>query len=137
MQDRKMRHEGVASIAEHRMICRSHFFVAIFLSMAFIFVGCDRSAPQGSTVETPATSSPPNTGIANPIANSFPRSIVDSLQRTVTLAKRPERIVSLAPKNTEELFAIGAGDRVVGVTSYCNFPPEALRKEQVGGFSSK
>ena len=36
----------------------------------------------------------------------------------------PERIVSLSPSNTEILFAVGAGDRVVGVTDYCNYPPE-------------
>ena len=52
-------------------------------------------------------------------------------------ARPPSRIVSLAPKNTEELFAIGAGSQVVGVTSYCNFPIEARQREQVGGFSSK
>ncbi|MCW4022072.1 MAG: ABC transporter substrate-binding protein [archaeon] len=36
----------------------------------------------------------------------------------------PERIVSLSPSNTEILFAVGAGDKVVGVTDYCNYPPE-------------
>lgn len=36
----------------------------------------------------------------------------------------PERIVSLSPSNTEILFAVGAGDHVVGVTDYCNYPPE-------------
>jgi iron complex transport system substrate-binding protein len=39
------------------------------------------------------------------------------------LTINPERIVSLAPSNTEILFAIGAGERVVGVTDYCNYPP--------------
>jgi iron complex transport system substrate-binding protein len=36
----------------------------------------------------------------------------------------PERIVSVSPSNTEMLFAVGAGDKVVGVTDYCNYPPE-------------
>jgi len=44
------------------------------------------------------------------------------------------RIVSLAPSLTETLFALGAGDEVVGVTSYCNYPPEAQSREQVGDF---
>lgn len=44
----------------------------------------------------------------------------------------PQRIVSLAPSNTEILFAIGAGDRVVGVTDYCNFPPEVVEKKERG-----
>ncbi|WP_456330356.1 ABC transporter substrate-binding protein [Archaeoglobus sp.] len=44
----------------------------------------------------------------------------------------PQRIVSLAPSNTEILFAIGAGDRVVGVTDYCNYPPEVIEKKEKG-----
>jgi iron complex transport system substrate-binding protein len=46
----------------------------------------------------------------------------------------PERIVSLAPNLPEILFALGAGDRVVAVTSHCNWPPEALAKAKVGTF---
>lgn len=49
----------------------------------------------------------------------------------------PQRIVSLSPSTTETLFAIGAGDQVVGVTSYCNFPKEAATREIIGGFSPK
>ena len=44
------------------------------------------------------------------------------------------RIVSLAPSITETLFALGLGDRVVGVTRYCDYPPEAKQIEQVGGY---
>jgi iron complex transport system substrate-binding protein len=46
----------------------------------------------------------------------------------------PQRIVSLTPALTEILFAVGAGDRVVGVTQYCDFPPEAKAKAKVGGY---
>ena len=42
------------------------------------------------------------------------------------------RIVSLAPNVTEMLFALGLGGRVVGVTEFCNYPPEALRIPKVG-----
>jgi len=44
------------------------------------------------------------------------------------------RIISMAPSVTEMLFALGLGDRLVGVTQYCDYPPEALEKAQVGGF---
>ncbi len=50
------------------------------------------------------------------------------------LAAPPQRIVSLAPNLTETLFELGAGDEVVGVTSYCNYPPEAQTREKVGDF---
>lgn len=49
------------------------------------------------------------------------------------LPARPQRIVSLAPSLTETLFALGVGDRVVGVTDFCDYPPEALAKPRVGG----
>jgi len=59
----------------------------------------------------------------------------DALGRSYALKAYPRRIVSLAPAITEILFAIGAGDRVVGVTQYCDYPPEARTRTQVGGFS--
>lgn len=46
----------------------------------------------------------------------------------------PGRIVSLSPGNTEILFALGAGDRVVGVASYSDYPPEAKTKPTVGSY---
>lgn len=45
-----------------------------------------------------------------------------------------DRIVSLAPSSTEILFELGLGSRVVGVTRYCLFPPEARTKPQIGGY---
>ena len=49
--------------------------------------------------------------------------------------KVPKRIVSLAPAITEILYAIGAGDRVVGVTNYCNYPEEAAKRDKIGDFA--
>jgi iron complex transport system substrate-binding protein len=62
--------------------------------------------------------------------------LTDQLGRIVKLDKVPQRIVSLAPQNTEILFALGLGDKIVGVTSYCNYPPEAKEKTVIGGFST-
>jgi iron complex transport system substrate-binding protein len=44
------------------------------------------------------------------------------------------RIVSMAPSITETLFALGAGDRVVGVSRFCDYPPQAVSLPKVGGF---
>jgi iron complex transport system substrate-binding protein len=51
-------------------------------------------------------------------------------------APYPQRIVSLAPSVTETLFALGFGNRVVGVTSHCDYPVEALNVPKIGGFMS-
>jgi iron complex transport system substrate-binding protein len=48
----------------------------------------------------------------------------------------PQRIISLAPATTEVLFALGLGDRIVGVTSFCDYPEEARKKPKVGGMSN-
>ncbi len=48
----------------------------------------------------------------------------------------PRRIVSLAPALTEILFSLGLGPRVVGVTSYCDWPPEARALPEVGGYTN-
>ena len=69
-------------------------------------------------------------------ATPSPIGITDQLGRTVKLEQVPERIVSLAPSNTEVLFALGLGDKVVGVSDYCNYPPEAKEKASIGGFST-
>ncbi|MBU5425886.1 cobalamin-binding protein [Tissierella pigra] len=66
---------------------------------------------------------------------SFPVEIEDSFGNKVTIEKEPTKIVSLAPNNTEVLFALGLGDKVIGVTSYCDYPEEAKTKEVVGDFS--
>lgn len=62
--------------------------------------------------------------------------IEDELGRIVNLEVPVQRIVSLAPSNTEMLFAVGAGDNVVGVTEYCDYPEAAQTVEKIGGFSS-
>jgi iron complex transport system substrate-binding protein len=67
---------------------------------------------------------------------AYPRIIVDDLGRNVTIPEKPARIISLYPSFTETLFALGAGEKVVGVTKYCDYPPEASQKEQVGGVTT-
>ena len=67
------------------------------------------------------------------LATAAPLTLRDDLGRTVTLARPPaRRIVSLMPSITENLFAIGAGPLIVGVTTACDFPPEAARLPKIG-----
>ncbi len=96
-------------------------------AVGLILAAC---APQASPPPTQAA-------LTTPAPTSFPLAATDDLGRKVTLASIPRRIVSLAPSNTEILFAVGAGDQVVGLTKYCNYPPEAAAgRTAVGGFTA-
>lgn len=65
-------------------------------------------------------------------AGKYPLSVKDSRGKIVTVGKEPKRIVSLTPNNTEILFAIGAGSKIVGVNSWSDYPPAAKRLPSVG-----
>jgi iron complex transport system substrate-binding protein len=60
-------------------------------------------------------------------------TVKDDYGREIILESEPQRIISFAPSTTEILFALGLGEKVVGVSSYDNYPPEVFEKEQVGG----
>jgi len=68
-------------------------------------------------------------------ANSGPRGLPALLTSDFELAAQevPRRIISLIPATTEMLFAMGAGDRVAGVSNYDRFPPEVARLPKIGG----
>ncbi len=67
------------------------------------------------------------------------RKVEDSANQPIIVAKSnsipesPARIVSLAPNVTETLFAVGAGKQVVGVTRFCDYPPEVASIPKIGG----
>ncbi len=65
-------------------------------------------------------------------ALSFPLKAKGDLERSLEIVHPPQRIVSLVPAVTEELYLLGVGDKIVGVTIYCQRPPEARAKEKVG-----
>lgn len=72
------------------------------------------------------------TSLAAPV-DQFPITLRDDLGRPVTLPQPPQRIISLAPSNTEILYALGLGGRVVGVDRFSDYPPEVREKPKVGG----
>lgn len=62
--------------------------------------------------------------------------ITCSFSSSARAGETPQRIISLAPNMTEILFALGLGSRIVGVTSFCDYPADAKRKPKVGGMSN-
>ncbi|HEV2010326.1 MAG TPA: cobalamin-binding protein [Candidatus Limnocylindria bacterium] len=97
--------------------------VALLFALLFI-VSCGNA-----TTPAPASS----TATASGSAAAFPARIIDFQNRSVAISKRPERIVSIGPSNSEFLFALGVGDRVVGTDDFSDEPAAAKTKEHVGG----
>ena len=82
----------------------------------------------------PAVAPTPVAAVA-PTTSSL--SLIDGLNRTVTLPAPAQKIVSLAPSNTEILFAIGAGAQLIGRDEFSDFPAEAKSLPSVGGSMGK
>ncbi|RKD21106.1 cobalamin-binding protein [Ammoniphilus oxalaticus] len=68
-------------------------------------------------------------------ATVYPITVKDATGTEHTFEKAPERIVSTSPSETEVMFALGLGDKLVGVSDFDNYPEEALEKPKVGGVS--
>src|SRR5690606_7944392 len=108
----------------------------IAVALLALVAGCTDSSSSQQSAKQPVEASSTSVADGGQASASFPRTLTDCLGRTITLQQQPQRIVSLAPKNTELVFAIGAGSQVVGATTYCNYPPEAEKIYKIGGFSS-
>ncbi|HJW48893.1 MAG TPA: cobalamin-binding protein [Candidatus Limnocylindria bacterium] len=100
--------------------------LACFLAV-FLFVA---SACGAAVAPTPTPTQQPSASAA---AVTFPTTVTDFQNRSVTVPRRPERIVSIGPSITEFLFALGAGPRVVGVDDFSDEPAAAKQLEKVGG----
>ena len=77
------------------------------------------------------TAAPTATPEPEPTAASFPLTVTDDEGTEVTIGAQPERVVSLTPANTELVFALGAGDMLVGGTDSDDYPPEAAELPDV------
>ncbi len=104
--------------------------LAVALGLALLVAGCARPAGPAAREAAPAAE-------AEPAASLFPLTVIDDAGRQVTLEQAPERIVSLAPSNTEVLFALGLGAKVVGVDDFSDYPPDGVRDlPRVGGYTT-
>jgi iron complex transport system substrate-binding protein len=70
------------------------------------------------------------------VSETWAGTVTDEIGRKIDIQQFPQRIVSLAPGITETLWALNLDDKIVGVTTFCNWPPAARKKPQVGGFTN-
>lgn len=106
----------------------SKYILPLLLVFTILLAGCAPAAP--ATIEAPAA-----TAVADS-APVFPLTVTDGAGRELTLQAAPARVVSLAPTNTEIIFAVGAGALLVGDTEYCDYPAEAAELPKIGGYSA-
>jgi iron complex transport system substrate-binding protein len=104
--------------------------IFVLTLLAALLVGCApavTSAPTSIPIATPA----PATATVAPTPAGI--TLTDGLGRTVTLAHPAKRIVSMAPSNTEILFAVGAGSQVVGRDEFSDYPAQVKSLPSIGG----
>jgi iron complex transport system substrate-binding protein len=98
------------------------------LALSILLAACS-SGDGASSTSTPAVGTSPSAAAA-----AFPVTVTDDDGVEVTVPAEPQRIVTFAPSMTEIVYALGLGDRLVGVSGpYDDYPAEATTVEQVGG----
>lgn len=107
---------------------RKMLFSLLMVSMLAACGAASTSTPTAVSIQPPANTVPSPT-----LSNSI--TLTDGLNRKITLAGPAQRVVSLAPANTEILFAIGAGAQVVGRDETSDYPAGALTLPTIGGYS--
>jgi iron complex transport system substrate-binding protein len=105
------------------------FMLVLVMLLAILPAGCGTTGGDNVNNENNV----PDNGEVNGL---YPMTIVDDNGQSVEITSEPQRIVSLMPSLTETLFALGLGERVVGVTDYCNYPNEVSDIEKIGSLWS-
>lgn len=101
---------------------RFSYLLIMMIFALVVAVGCsDPKQEESSDVKEEQTTA------------AFPVTMTDGLGEEITIKEEPKKIVSLIPSNTEVMFALGAGDKLVGVSDFDNYPEEAANIEKIGG----
>jgi iron complex transport system substrate-binding protein len=107
-------------ITERLKMKRQLLLITILITLFLAGCGTSPTAPAPTALPTAAAS---------------PMEIIDGLNRKVILPAPAKRVISMAPSNTETLFAIGAGEQMIGRDSFSDFPVEAKSLTDIGGKS--
>jgi iron complex transport system substrate-binding protein len=127
------------------LLKKAGFILLAIMLFAGVLTACS-SAPESTTPKTVETTiqttTPPPAATTAAVTTTLPATITttpgpitinDQYGRTVTV-KSSKRIISLSPAHTEIVFALGLGNRVVGVSDYSDFPADAANKTSVGSY---
>jgi len=95
------------------------------LLLTLLLAACGGAAPGSPENET---------GAGETGHSEYPLVVEDDVGRKVEIGSRPERLGSVAPSVTETIFAVGAGERISGVTTADDYPPEAKEIESIGDY---
>ncbi len=101
-------------------------------------LGCQPAGPTATDQPTGSPQATPTdqpTGSPQPTAAAWPRTLTDDEGTQLRLEGPPQRLISLSPANTEIVFALGAGDRLVGRTDFDDYPPEAAELPAVATYT--
>lgn len=116
--------------------------LALFLGTATLIAACASPSASPSAAPSTAPTTAPSTAPSiapsvepSPVA-AFPVTITDDEGTAVEIAAEPSRIVSLSPANTEILYALGIGDRVVATDSASDYPADAAALPDVADFAA-
>jgi iron complex transport system substrate-binding protein len=115
-------------------------FIFVLTTFALLLAACGAPAtpaPVATPTEVPATLVPTSAPAEVPTATPAGLTFTDGLGREIKLAGPAQRIVSLAPSNTEILFAVGAGKQVVGRDDFSDFPPEISPLPKIGSLEKQ
>ncbi|MFM1651863.1 ABC transporter substrate-binding protein [Brevibacillus sp. B_LB10_24] len=119
-----------------RKIMQANVLWFICLMLSLTLFGCSAPANQSPAPGTDTAPQAVPETTAPESETTYPLSLTDGTNTSITLEQEPKRVITLAPSETEILFAIGAGDKVVGVDQYSDYPEEAKSKEKVGDMNT-
>jgi len=101
---------------------KSIISMVLAILVCFVFSGCGNKVTENKVDTTKKETT----------AVVYPLKVVDSYNRTVTIEKEPERIITIAPNITEGIYALGKGGNLVGRSDYDDYPTNALKVASVG-----
>lgn len=102
-------------------------YLLLLILIGSIIVGCGAGKESEEALSLGEDSS-------EKITSDYPMEILDRFGNKATIEEEPMKIISLAPSNTEILFALELDEKIVGVTSYCDYPEEASEKQIIGSY---